>query len=167
MSILRKDTYCGLYCGACEIENARTEDQQKKVIQTFESNLPGWHATLDQMHCSGCKSDDVFVNCAKCPIRRCARERGIEFCYQCSDYPCQTHTFLQAASGQVPILRHIKAIETNQAYICEHGVDAWLQDQEQRWSCPHCGSPFSWYTDSCGQCMHDLKGIKDYEANGK
>ena len=167
MSSLRKDTYCGLYCGACEIVNAKTEEQQNRVIQAFESSIPGWHASLDQMHCSGCKTEDVFVNCAKCPIRPCARARGIEFCHQCSDYPCQMHTFIQAAATQVPILRHVKAIARNQAYIREHGLNAWLQDQEEKWSCPHCGSPFSWYADSCHQCGQDLKGIKDYEARDK
>ena len=154
MTTLRRDTYCGLYCGACEIVNAKTDEQKHRVIQMFESCIPDWQASLDQMQCSGCKTEDVFVNCGKCPIRPCARAKGVEFCHECAGYPCMMHTLLQAASGQMPVLRHVKAIEMNQKYIREHGPDAWLHDQEEKWTCPNCGRQFSWYTDLCAQCGH-------------
>jgi hypothetical protein len=163
MSNLRSDSYCGLYCGACEIVHAKTEEAKHNVIQMFESNISGWRASLDQMHCSGCKSDDVFVNCAKCPIKPCARAKGIEFCFECADYPCKLHRFLRAASEQVPVLRHLKVIESNQGNLRAHGLSAWLKIQEEVWKCPKCGTAFSWYTVQCSRCGHVLKGMKDFE----
>jgi len=163
MTSFRCDTYCGLYCGACEIVNARTEEQKQKVIHMFESNIPGWQASPDQMRCSGCKTEDLFINCSKCPIRPCARGKGVEFCHECADFPCAYHKYLIAASETVPVLRHIKAIEKNQKYIRNHGLGAWLNEQEEKWKCPICGARFSWYTELCSHCGHDLKGIKDYE----
>jgi hypothetical protein len=163
MTIL-KDTYCGLYCGACEVVNATTNEEKSRVIGLFESQIPGWHATLEEMHCSGCKSDDVFVNCAKCPIRSCAKVKGIDFCHQCIEYPCDIHKFMRSASKQIPILRHVKAMELNQEFIRTRGVEEWLADQEAKWRCPECGSSFSWYREECLDCKKDLKGIKDYEA---
>jgi hypothetical protein len=87
MTTLRRDTYCGLYCGACEIVNAKTDEQKHRFIQMFESCIPGWQASLDQMRCSGCKIEDVFVNCGKRPIRPCARAKGVEFCLECAGLP--------------------------------------------------------------------------------
>jgi hypothetical protein len=163
MAGLRCDSYCGLYCGACEIINAKTAEQKRRVIQLFESNIPGWHASSEEMKCSGCKTENVFANCAKCPIRPCAQSKGVEFCHQCPDYPCQIHGFLQKASSQVPVLRHLKAIDDNQQYIKANGVSAWLNEQEDKWKCPACGNEFSWYADVCAGCGHDLRGTKDWE----
>src|SRR5512139_3299718 len=135
---IRKDTYCGLYCGACEVVNAKTSEDKTRVIGLFEAQIPGWHAAPEEMHCSGCKTDDVFVNCAKCPIRPCAKAKGVEFCHQCNDYPCDIHRFMRAASNQVPILRHVKAMELNQEFIRQRGVEEWLVAQDAGWRCPQC-----------------------------
>jgi hypothetical protein len=62
MSNLRSDSYCGLYCGACEIVHAKTEEAKHNVIQMFESNISGWRASVDQMHCSGCKTDQAMCS---------------------------------------------------------------------------------------------------------
>jgi hypothetical protein len=161
---MRKDSYCGLYCGACEIVNAKTDEDKKRVISIFKSFIPGWHATPEQLHCSGCKTDDVFVNCATCPIRPCAQSKKVEFCTECEDYPCEKNKFMKTISNQLPNLKHVKIIESNQNFIQDHGVDKWLVDQEAKWKCPKCGTTFSWYADECQNCRYNLKGIKDYET---
>jgi hypothetical protein len=42
--------------------------------------------------CGGCRSDNV-----QCPIsckaRTCHKEKGVDFCFQCSEYPCENPTF--------------------------------------------------------------------------
>lgn len=37
--------------------------------------------------CSSCRRDNVecFLTC---PAKTCHRERGVDFCFQCRDYPC-------------------------------------------------------------------------------
>jgi hypothetical protein len=37
--------------------------------------------------CGGCRSEDAKcqVNCA---VRDCSRERGVDFCFHCDQYPC-------------------------------------------------------------------------------
>ena len=160
---MRYDSYCGLYCGACEVINARTDADKERVIQIFEKNIPDWQATPEEMHCSGCKSEDVFVNCAKCPIRSCAQGRRVEFCHECCEYPCMIHTYFKMGAVQIPVLKHIAILERNQAFIKRQGVQKWLEDQEKKWKCPQCGNPFSWYSEQCCDCGRSFLGSKDYE----
>lgn len=166
MNAYRYDTYCGIYCGACEVMNAKTDEERARVIRMFEGALPGWHAAPDQVHCSGCKTENAFVNCRTCPIKSCARGKGVEFCFECSEFPCQIYSQLEMASDQIPVLKHIKASIKNQKEIKVNGVAKWLAAQEDKWKCPNCGTRFAWYTEECIGCKHNLKVIKDYETTG-
>jgi hypothetical protein len=38
MDMSRYDTYCGIYCGACEVMNAKTDDEKERVIHMFQRN---------------------------------------------------------------------------------------------------------------------------------
>jgi len=156
----RYDTYCGIYCGACEVINAIPDEEKKRVISLFENKVPNWHATPKQIKCSGCKPDDVFVNCAMCPIRPCAQSKGVDFCMDCAEFPCQIYTFLEMGSDQIPVLKHLKENIKNLEFIKDNGLEKWLADQENKWRCPQCGARFAWYMEKCKSCDHDLNGIK-------
>ena len=140
MSELRYDSYCGIYCGACEIMHAETEEDEARVLKLWEGTL---NAGPGQMHCSGCKSDNLFFNCAQCVMRPCAINRGVEFCIECEEYPCGYYEAGKQAVDQVPYLQHMKAIIGNQRYIKDHGVERWLEDQKNKWQCPQCGTSFA------------------------
>jgi len=38
--------------------------------------------------CSSCRKDPRSIECA---IYKCALERGVKFCFKCSEFPCKTH----------------------------------------------------------------------------
>jgi hypothetical protein len=161
----RYDSYCGVYCGACDIMNAKSNEDRVLVIQSLENNLPDWHATPEQIHCSGCKTDNAFIYCSKCPFRDCAKSKKVEFCIECDEFPCQPYNQLVMAADKIPVLKHHKANMKNLKYIKTKGLDEWLVDQEAKWKCPNCGASFSRNEEKCGSCQHNLKGIKDYEVN--
>ena len=56
-------------------------EQFEKILAYFSKGM-----------CGGCRSDNVrcFVTCA---ARTCHRERGVDFCFQCPDYPCDKEFF--------------------------------------------------------------------------
>ena len=149
----RYDAYCGLYCGACEIINAKTDQDRERVGRI-------WDAKPEQVHCSGCKTNHLFVHCRNCPIRNCAMGKKVEFCFQCGDYPCAIY---ESGKEIIEHLPHLKATVVNQKYIKEHGVEHWLVEQEKKWQCPQCESSFAWYTEECRNCGKNLRGLKDYE----
>ena len=42
----------------------------------------------------------------------------------------------------------------------EVGVDAWLEEQEQRHRCPSCGAMTTWARESCPKCGRPLEGMR-------
>lgn len=44
----------------------------------------------DVTDCDGCKTEErLFSGSQKCEIRKCTRDKGIENCAHCSEYPCE------------------------------------------------------------------------------
>jgi len=114
---MKKSQYgpCGLYCGACGATD-----------------------------CGGCRSDRVDETVTQCKFRRCAREKTVEFCCFCGEYPCkELSTFMH---DQWP---HHWTMEPNLEYIRANGRQAWLAAQEEQWSCPNCGAQTFWFQKSC------------------
>ncbi|MBN1817554.1 MAG: DUF3795 domain-containing protein [Sedimentisphaerales bacterium] len=106
---------CSLYCGACGATD-----------------------------CGGCQSDRIDKSIEKCKFRRCSKEKGLEFCCFCGEYPCkELHTFM---TDKWP---HHWTMEPNLTFIKEHGKKAWLEAQERQWSCADCGARIMWYQKEC------------------
>ncbi|MFC1999965.1 DUF3795 domain-containing protein [Chloroflexota bacterium] len=162
MTDLRYDTYCGLYCGACEIMAANTDEDKNRIINMWSSET--WEATPEQLSCRGCKTDHPFIYCANCAMRQCARSKGVEVCIQCGEFPCVYYEQGRTAVEQIPNLKHMKAIIKNLRQIRDHGVEHWLANEKSKWECPQCKAPFTWYMEECRFCVKDLRGMKDYET---
>ena len=85
---------CGLYCGVCLIRIADQDNNPKLkegLVGYLRKHLPNTeNLTVDDIHCQGCLSDDLFMHCRQCDIRNCAQEKGGGGCHQCDDFPC-TH----------------------------------------------------------------------------
>jgi hypothetical protein len=141
------DSYCGIYCGACSILN----HGQTGRGDEFTACLAG--VPRDGLACGGCKSDARYAGCRACKIRECAIGRGVAHCAECSEYPCRTYRNWRFVGT---ILPHLRETSTNVEAIQRSGADAWLASQEKRWSCPGCGSRFSWYAARCSSCGRDL-----------
>ena len=106
--VLKHLAPCGLDCGRCaDYENseikhlsskllpllgnygrvARIKEGTKPVFQSyaqFEEILSSFTKGI----CGGCRSENV-----QCPItcaaKTCYKEQGVDFCFQCKQYPCE------------------------------------------------------------------------------
>lgn len=148
---MRYDSYCGLYCGACEVllanERGLLEEKAKK-----------WKVKAEEIKCNGCKSDVLSKYCLDCKIKSCAESKNLDYCFQCPDYPCRTlKRFKNDRYAHHSIVFH------NLNFIRENGIDAWIRNQETRWSCSECGMRFSWYDTKCSSCGKPVKNCKDDE----
>jgi hypothetical protein len=88
----RKLAYCGIDCTTCEEYLATEEGASEGCVEL----LAYWKCeypdiTYDEVTCYGCREAGarLFFLCEKCEIRRCARQRGVETCADCTDYPCK------------------------------------------------------------------------------
>jgi len=90
-------SYCGLICNTCPIHLATLEQNKSKqlsmrseITRTFMEQYGLSIRIEDVTDCDGCRTGGrLFSGCAKCEIRRCAMERGLESCAFCLDYACE------------------------------------------------------------------------------
>lgn len=89
-------------------------------------------------------SDDTWLVCRKCcrggdgapqcHIRDCCRQRGVDMCFECGDFPCAT------------VKDHSALMERAKRYR-ELGRDACLREQEELAS-----QAYEHHTGKCYQC---------------
>jgi len=107
-------------------------------------------------HCPGCrgKVEELPNSCQYCQLRSCHQllHTSEGFCYQCDNYPCAR---LKALDKRYRSKYHMSMIE-NLNQIRDQGMDSFLDQQQQRWTCKACGAVLCVHRDSCPQCHHNL-----------
>lgn len=136
----KPDGYCGLYCAACP---------------SYLATQIGDFKELGLAECKGCKSHTVTGEwCKDCPLKKCAQKKGLEFCSECDEYPCDA---LEKFKTDKQFPYHSEVYDYMK-YITEKGKEAWLKKMKKRWHCKICGEPFDWWTNICSECGAETKG---------
>jgi hypothetical protein len=128
-------TYCGLYCPLCAQRGriprqaqALKESMAKEGYEFWGRELPGFEAFWmflsdladPDKGCPGCRQGGGYPPCA---IRACARERSVEVCAFCEQFPCERiQSFAQVYPTLIADGERLRKI----------GIDAWIAEQEQR-----------------------------------
>lgn len=149
----REDTYCGLYCGACDCFLATKYGELSELAR-------GSRYAPEELACKGCKGLQRNIFCSRCGIRACAEDKEVAFCFECSSFPCE----------KVKLFRHDEhphhsIIFANLSAISRSGTNEWLDQQRARWSCTTCGRSFSWYDKSCHKCETELFSCVEEERS--
>lgn len=128
--------YCGLYCGHCYSRTHVAPTAQmlraQMRLQGFESFGPYmqdyeafWRfltTLVEDEGCPGCRQEGGSPACA---IRVCARERKLEACPLCGDYPCDKLAWVDASTAY-PMLK------ADNELMREKGLEAWADMQDAR-----------------------------------
>jgi len=83
--------HCLLDCSECPLffaEKRGHSPEQKKEIADNWGRLMNVKIEVTQLNCEGCISENLFEHCRKCRFRDCNKDKGIEICEECSEYPC-------------------------------------------------------------------------------
>jgi hypothetical protein len=132
-------TYCGLYCKACSARG-RIPQQAQTLKQSLEKegftawgplvfqNFEAFWTLLSDLGdhdkaCPGCRAGGGYP---ACEIRVCARERAVDICALCEDFPCDR---IQQFTRRYPTLL------VDGQRLKEIGIDAWIAEQEDRVKC--------------------------------
>jgi hypothetical protein len=151
---------CGTYCGACPayIDKHSEDEQIKMRLQKRSSSGPmkaekgippsSW---MDGLLCDGCLSGGkLAAHCQNCAIRKCAENKQDDSrCTDCEELPCYRIMYLINMDGGY---LHRKEYLPNLKKIREMGVQEWVKYEEERWRCPGCELPMSWYDAECIGC---------------
>ena len=120
---LEEVTWCGLYCGLCASRRRIPHQAATLRREGYDRgyfDMPGLEAIFDPFWQGLNRLADT--PCPGCPIRTCARERGMTACPLCADFPCERLEML----GQYPMLlgdgRRMQQV----------GLERWIAEQEAR-----------------------------------
>jgi len=132
---------CGIYCGAC-----RQYLLWKKDLLEERGYKIG---------CKGCRirnKNCTFIR-RDCPA---LRKKELEFCYECDKFPCKKLQKIDTHYQEkysVNMIKNLKRIE-------EIGVEAWLQEQEELYTCPKCEGEICIHDAECYDCGNKINPNK-------
>ena len=83
----------------------------------------------------------------------------VRFCYECEKFPCSR---LKDLDKRYRTKYHMSMIE-NLKFIKEHGIESYLEKEEEKWRCPECGEVICCHNGLCLNCDLDkLRKNKKY-----
>ena len=121
---------CGMNCGIC--------------IGFFGYVLNGKRR---KNPCIGCRSGNKQCDFIKKQCEVLSKE-AIEYCFECTDYPCKNLEKLDRHYREKYNMSMIKNLE----FIKENGVNMFLKQQEERYKCPECGGVICVHNGRCYDC---------------
>jgi len=133
---------CGLFCPACTIYIGTSEDPARLEALSQRIGLP-----VEKLRCEGCRSDNRCFFCQDlCKMAKCAGGKGLDFCGECREYPCDELKAFQAA------MPHRLELWKSLDRIREAGFETWYREMIARYSCQECGAINSAYDFACRKC---------------
>ena len=132
---------CGLFCPSCTVFIATKEDPERLKRLAITLNQ-----TIEETHCEGCRSENKTAYCKNCTMAECARQKGIEFCGECKEYPCEDIKTFQALKP------HRLDLWQSHQRIKEAGYEQWSEEMVEHYSCPECHTLNSAYDIACRKC---------------
>jgi hypothetical protein len=141
---------CGLYCGACPMYIAtqnNDEEKQKALLEQLSSGP--MKLKMEDILCDGCIGGGMVASfCRNCAMRACANNKqDVTRCSDCQDFPCSRVTDFN--NDGMP---HHREVLNNLRQIKKMGIQKWAKFEEERWQCPKCKSPMTWYDSMCSKC---------------
>jgi hypothetical protein len=122
MNAMQLTAPCGLDCFNCEIYETNLTDQVAELIRS-KIGVP-----KDEISCKGCRLQDgkhFHLSSEGCATLNCAREKKVDFCCDCSDFPCSLLAPLADGADRYP--HNMKLY--NLCRIKKVGVNRWIEDE--------------------------------------
>lgn len=134
---------CGLDCKNCSFYLAKENDKYKKAL----SNKLGLEP--EKVICNGCRNINGECQALKnlgfsgiCKIFQCVKTKKVEFCFECSDFPCN---LLHPMTDRSNILPHNLKV-FNLCTIRRIGLKEWEETESRN-------SLAKYYNDKLDSCM--------------
>lgn len=114
---------CGIDCFNCPAYLANVDE----LVRSKVSEALG--VSREEAICSGCRSEKGTIKCLRmthpCNVFQCITTKSYQFCYECSDFPCDyLHPYADKAS-QRP--HNTKVF--NLCLIRKMGVESWAKSK--------------------------------------
>jgi len=112
---------CGIDCFNCEIH----EDNLTKEVASVLNGKYGW--PIEEIACKGCRQQDgKHIHLPQgCDTLDCVKAKGVQFCSDCSDFPC---AFL-APIADLAAIRPQNLKVYNLCRIKKVGLERWVEEE--------------------------------------
>lgn len=129
-----KVSVCGLNCVRCDIFLAGhgNEDLRREIVEWFRKER---NETIrpEQVNCEGCRECLAVHWSPDCRMMLCATRRGVQYCFQCEDFPCKDVNDF----GSDGVTHHERTVR-NMKRAKEMGIEAWISEQKAKGQCVFC-----------------------------
>lgn len=110
---------CGIDCFNCELFKDNVTDE-------FQTRLSGnTKIPKDQISCKGCVDGNIClflkINGQTCKTLDCVKEKGVDYCFECNDFPCAF--LMPLANGAEKFPQNIKLY--NLCMMKKIGIERW------------------------------------------
>jgi hypothetical protein len=134
---------CGLFCPSCTLYIGTHEDPARLQRLADQFGRPA-----EDLVCHGCRSDKRACYCEEnCSFVPCAAEKGVDFCGECDEFPCDA---LKAFQTKMP---HRNELWNDQQRIREVGYEQWFTEKLDQYACSECQTLNSAYDIACRSCQ--------------
>ncbi|MDC0700620.1 DUF3795 domain-containing protein [Clostridium sp. D33t1_170424_F3] len=110
----------------------------------------------EKKNCPGCRAGSAGKpgHCRSCAIKSCSvmRTEGGR-CETCPDFPCER---LKRLDRRYRKQYHVSLLE-NLRMIQAEGMDAFLREEDARWTCSACGERLCMHETTCPSCGKERK----------
>jgi hypothetical protein len=115
---------CGIDCFNCEFFHTNVDGFFAKMPPEKKAGFEARGMTIDKVRCQGCRKSGCTAIDGKCETLACATERKVEFCFECSDFPCQRLQPMLQGAERVP--HNLKVY--NLSVIKNRGIEGWARE---------------------------------------
>jgi len=78
--------------------------------------------------CPGCSGEGFLTKHPKCGLLSCSQRKGIEYCYQCDEFPCKKYDGADQSDSFITHLNQLKDMEK-----AKHlGIDVYKQELDEK-----------------------------------
>jgi len=139
-------SYCGkYYCAFCDYYKGTIVKAAKTLLTlaerygslklianannayTFNEFMKGlnWLASQNKP-CKGCRFGGGWSWWPDCPVRDCCIQKGVDFCYECADFPCKK-------LREKPLLERKKAMIEANSQIKNMGIESYMHQLKKKY----------------------------------
>lgn len=115
---------CGLDCFSCELYEENLTDELTELIHQ-KYDVP-----KEAIPCKGCRAQDgdhFHLSQEGCATLTCAKDKGVELCCDCDEFPCAL--LAPVADGAATYPHNMKVY--NLCRIKQIGLEGWIEEVGQ------------------------------------
>jgi hypothetical protein len=132
-------SYCGIYCRKCHWYSDALRTPATQLLDLVKSHfeVAGWINYKGGSSTETIKGLEILSKCAcafnckggggwgDCPVRNCCMTKGVDFCFECSEFPCEENWSEKGKHANVFGVTKTKRLKE----MKEIGVEKWINRQ--------------------------------------